>query len=104
MTALQEQILSKVKEKRSVPTKSLKEFINKIKLISSADWSEVNFLDVEITLQNGVILLSTDLFVKPTDTHKLFDSTSCHPHHCKKGMPYRQTLRLCLNVKMQNMW
>ena len=54
---------------------SLKEFINEIDSFHStikvtADWSKekVNFLDVEVTLKNGV--LSTDLFVKPTDTHQ----------------------------------
>ena len=37
-----------------------------------ADWSKekVNFLGIKVTLKNGV--LSTDLFVKPTDTHQLF--------------------------------
>ena len=59
----------------------------------TADWSKekVNFLDVEVTLKNGV--LSTDLFVKPTDTHKFLDLTSCHTCYCKKGIPYSQTLR-----------
>ena len=36
----------------------------------------------------------TDLFVKPTDTHKLLDPSSSHPYHCKKGIPYSQALRL----------
>ena len=53
---------------------------------------KVNFLDVEVTLDNSV--LSTDLFVKPIDTHKFLDPTSCHPYNCKKGIPYSQTLRL----------
>ena len=57
------------------------------------DWSKekVNFLDVEVTLKNGV--LSDDLFIEPTDTHQFLDPTSCHPYHCKKGIHYRQTLR-----------
>ena len=78
---------------------SLKEFINEINSFHpiikfTADWSKekVNFLDVEVTLNNGV--LSTDLFVKPTDTHQFLDPTSCHPCHCKKDIPYGQTLRL----------
>ena len=60
----------------------------------TADWSKEKFifLDVEVTLKNGV--LSTDLFVKPTDTHQFLDPSSCHPYHCKKGIPYSQTLRL----------
>ena len=49
---------------------SLKEFINEINSFHptikfTADWSKekVNVLDVEVTLNNGV--LSTDLIVKP---------------------------------------
>ena len=68
---------------------SLKEFINEIisfhpTIRFTADWSKekVNFSDVEVTLNNGVP--STDLFVKPTDTHQFLDPTSCHPYHCKK--------------------
>ena len=41
--------------------------------------------------------LKTDLFVEPTDTHHFLDPTSLHPHHSKKGIPYRaycQALRL----------
>ena len=113
MAALEEKILSKVKKKPSVwwryiddiffiwehVEESLQEFINEINSFHptikfTADWSKekVNFLDVEVTLKNSV--LSTDLFVKPTDTHQFLDPTSCHPYHCKKRIPYSQTLRL----------
>ena len=37
--------------------------------------------------------LETDLHKKPTDTHQFLDSTSCHPYHSKKSMPYSQALR-----------
>ena len=30
----------------------------------------------------------------PTDSHQHLQSNSCHPFHCKKGMPYIQALRL----------
>ena len=53
---------------------------------------EVNFLDVNIKLIDGE--LKTDLFVKPTDTDKFLDPTSCHPYHCKKEIPYCQALSL----------
>ena len=79
--------------------KSLKEFLNKInsfhliiKFTENLSKEKVNFLDVEVTLDNSV--LPTDLFVKPIDTHKFLDPTSCHPYNCKKGIPYSQTLRL----------
>ena len=113
MAALEEKILIKVKKKPNVwwgyiddiffiwehGEESLKEFLNEINSFHStikftADWSKekVNFLDVEVTLNNGV--LSTDLFVKPTDTHQFLDPTSCHHYHCKKATPYSQTLKL----------
>ena len=41
--------------------------------------------------ENGKI--KTDLYVKPTDTQYLH-SSSCHPCHCKKRIPYSQMLRL----------
>ena len=36
----------------------------------------------------------TDLFIKPTDTHQFLDPNSSHSYHCKKEIPYSQTLRL----------
>ena len=78
---------------------SRKEFLNEINSFHStikftADWSKekVNLLNVEVTINSGV--LSNNLFVKPTDTHQFLDPTSYHPFHCKKGLPYSQTLRL----------
>ena len=113
MAVLEENILRKVKKKPSVwwnyidvtffiwkhGEESLKEFINEINsfyptIKFMTDWSKqkVNFLDVEVTLKNGV--LSTDLFVKPTATHQFLDPTSYHPYYCKKGIPYSQKLKL----------
>ena len=53
---------------------------------------EVNFVDINIKLIDGE--LQIDLFVKLTDTHQFFNSASSYPYHCKKGIPYSQTLRL----------
>ena len=113
MTASEEKILSKVKKKPNVWWRNIadiffiwghgeespKEFISEINsfyptIKFTVDWSKekVNFLDVKVTLNNDV--LSTNLFVKPTDTHQFLDPTSCHPYHCKKGITYSQTLRL----------
>ena len=104
MADLEEKIFNKVKKKPNVwwryiddifftwehGEESLKEFLNEINSFHStikftAYWSKekVNFLDVEVTLNNGV--LSADLFVKPTDIHLFLDPTSCHPYHCKKA-------------------
>ena len=58
------------------------------------DWSRktVNYLDVQIINNNGVI--ETDLYTKPTDKHQYLFHTSCHPKGCKTGIPYAQALRL----------
>ena len=59
-----------------------------------AEWSKtsINFFDVTVCLILGVI--KTDLYVKPADSHQYLHSSSCHPFHCKKGIPYGQALRL----------
>ena len=57
-------------------------------------WSNqtVDFLDVQVTIKENK--LSTDLFVKPTDTHQYLHSSSCHAFHSKRSIPYSQALRL----------
>ena len=67
-------------------------FHSTIKFTAEYSKEEVNFLNVNIKLIDGE--LKADLFVIPTDTHQLLDPTSCHPYNCKKGIPYRQALRL----------
>ena len=60
----------------------------------TAEWSKtsINFLDDFVSLIEGVI--ETDLCRKPTDNHQCLQSSSCHPFHCKKGIPFSQALRL----------
>ena len=60
----------------------------------TAEWSResVDFLDVTVKLVNGT--LTTDLHVKPTDTHQYLASNSCHPRHCKEAIPFSQALRM----------
>ena len=38
--------------------------------------------------------LTTNLHVKPTDTHQYLDYTSSHPEHTKKSIVHSQALRL----------
>ena len=38
--------------------------------------------------------ITTDLYVKATESHQYLHSFSCYPYHCKKGIPYSQALRL----------
>ena len=55
--------------------------------------THVNFLDLDVSVNaDGVI--STDRFVKPTDTHQFLHSSSCHPGHVKASIPYSQALRI----------
>ena len=77
----------------------LKEFIEHLNekhptIKFTAEWSQtsINFLDVTVSLIGGKI--NTDLYVKPTDSHQYLHSSSCHPYHCKKGIPYSQALLL----------
>ena len=53
---------------------------------------QIPFLDTLIKLHDGVI--TTDLHVKPTDTHNYLTYTSAHPQRCKEAIPYSQFLRV----------
>ena len=54
--------------------------------------NKINFLDVVVMRHGDKIV--TDLYAKPTDTHQYIEASSCHVFHCKKAIPYSQTLRL----------
>ena len=56
----------------------------------SAD--RVNFLDVDVIRSGNQ--LTTDLYVKSTDSHQYLHASSCHVFHSKKSIPYSQALRL----------
>ena len=63
-----------------------------MKFTSSHSLTNVPFLDVMVSLHNGII--ETDLFTKPTDKHQHLLSSLCHPHHTKKAIPFSLALRL----------
>lgn len=47
-------------------------------------------------------IITTDLYVKPTDTHQYLLATSCHPNHKKRNIPYSpalRILRICSNLE-----
>ena len=60
----------------------------------TAEWPQtsINFLDDSVSFRDGKI--TTDLYVKAKDSHQYLHSSSCHPYHCKKGIPSNQALRL----------
>ena len=71
----------------------LKSFIDNINnmhvtITFTADWSKtsINFFDVTISIAEGII--ENDTYVKPPDSHQYLLSSSCHPFHCKKRIPY----------------
>ena len=45
-----------------------------------------------VSLHNGTI--ETDLYTKPTDKHQHLLSSSYHPHHTKKAIPFSLALRI----------
>ncbi|GFN73729.1 hypothetical protein PoB_000023500 [Plakobranchus ocellatus] len=57
-----------------------------IKFSSTISSSHVPFLDVLISLSDGI--RHTDLYSKPTDTFNYIHWSSCHPYHTKKNIPY----------------
>ena len=80
--------------------KKLIEFLEKINQLHpsikfKAEWSakSVLFLDTKVAVENEGCL-TTDLHVKPTDTHQYLHRDSCHSSHCKQGIPYSQALRI----------
>ena len=67
-------------------------FHDTIKFTFSRSSEKVNFLDVTVVFNNGIV--STDVYSKPTDKHQYLFHTSCHPRSCKKGIPFGQALRI----------
>ena len=63
-----------------------------IRFTANFSSAKVNFLDVEVSLHDGEI--STDLYVKPTDTHQYLLASSCHPNHIKSSIAYSQARRI----------
>lgn len=58
------------------------------------NWLErdINYLDVQVINNNGVI--ETDLYTKPTDKDQYLFHTSCHLRGVKQSIPCAQALRL----------
>ena len=76
---------------------SLVEWLNSlmpgvVKFKFEFSFEEIEFLDLKIFLEGGRII--TELYVKPTNKQLYLDYNSNHPHHCKKGIPYSQALRI----------
>ena len=72
---------------------------SKIKFDVNQSTEKVNFLDVTVKLQQGV--LATSLYSKPTDAHMYLNTSSNHPKHVIKNIPKGQFIRIrriCSNL------
>ena len=72
----------------------LKDFLTYINAISPAiqfthayTFKSVNFLDVFVNLIDDRTI-STDLCLKPANTHQYLHMNSCHPNHVKKSIVF----------------
>ena len=54
-------------------------------------YSDLSSYAVNLNSNNQI---STDLYVKSTDTHQYLLHTSCHPNHVKKSIPFSLALRI----------
>ena len=83
-------------EKRKLRSYRIIEYLNEkhptIKFTAALSQTSINFLYVTVSHIGGK--LTTDIYVKPTDSYEYLHSSSCHPYYCKKGIPYSQALRL----------
>jgi hypothetical protein len=78
---------------------ALSEFVRYLNSINSSiqftyrcSSSSIDFLDVLVSKDSqGVV--STDLFVKETDTHQFLHNQSSHPGHVKRSLAFSQSLR-----------
>ena len=52
----------------------------------TAEWSAKSVLFTKVWVDDKGYL-TTDLYVKLTDTHQYLHKDSCHPSHCKRGIP-----------------
>ena len=71
-----------------------------IKFEIKFDKKAINFLDVLVKKQGGVI--HTDVYRKPTDVNSYFSGDSYHPLHLKKNLPFSQLIRLRRNCSLDS--
>ena len=72
-------------EKRS-SVSFLMNFHSNLKFTYETSSYTVNFLDLNVSLNNGAI--HTDLYIKPTDGDQYLHYQSSHPLHIKNSIPY----------------
>ena len=70
----------------------LNSFHSNLKFAYETSSCTVNFLDLNVSLKNGT--LHTDLYIKPTNSHRHLHYQSFHLLHIKNSIPYSQALRV----------
>ena len=76
-------------------TEELNKFLPNLKFTyESSKKKRVAFLDLNVSLENRSITITTDLHTKSTDCYQYLHCSSSHPHHIKNSIIYSQTLRL----------
>ena len=58
------------------------------------DCNKLPFLDIMV-IKNSDNTISTDIFYKPTNSHRYLDFRSCHRHHTKVNVPFNLAQRIC---------
>ena len=67
-----------------------------IKFTVETNHEKMNFLDIQMIVQNDKII--TDIYFKPTDTQSYVPFKSAHPRHTLINIPYNLARRLCTIV------
>lgn len=83
---------------------SFRDYLNSvqanIKFSLEFSWPSMNFLDTLVPVNNGI--LSTSLYIKPTDKNSILHAKTFHTKSLKQSKPYSQFLRLhriCSNTE-----
>ena len=72
--------------------KRLNEFNSNLKFTHARSMSSINFLDVNIRIEDETLV--SNLYCKDTDAHQVLHFESCHPKHVKNFIVYCQALRI----------
>ena len=62
-----------------------------IKFTANYSRQKIRFLGVEVIKKRNQLM--PDLYIKPSDTQKYLQNSSCYVFHSKKSIPYSQAFR-----------
>ena len=79
-------------EKLALFLNNLNNYHSNIKFTHESNKKHIPFLDLNMKLSGNK--LSTDLYIKSTDSPRYLHYMSSHPEHTKKSAVYSQALRM----------